>query len=371
MRNSTVRVIKTFLSLAILAIAGFLIGGCAGPIGSLPREPDNLILFIGDGMGFEQLRAASLYETGQDVGLFIHGRSISTEVTTHSASSSITDSAAGATAIATGHKVQNGAVSVMLPGDGRDIKTILEMMQDDGKAVGLVTTTQLTHATPAAFGAHGDTRVDYEGIARDFLNQTRPDVLFGGGGFGLSIEAAVSAGYGVATTRTGLENLVNDGQTRVAALIGEGHLPYVYDGRDADQPTLLDMTRNAIDILSQDPDGYFLMVEAGRIDHAAHSNDLARMIPEVLELDSVVQAIVEDPQVMTSTLVVVTADHETGGLSVVQANGPGILPEVTWSTDYHTGVNVPLFAQGMSARWFETVSDNTEIFEAIATVFSL
>ena len=326
------RLFRTISALIIVTIIAFLVAGCAGPIGSLPREPDNIILFIGDGMGFEQLHAASLYETGHETGLFIHSLAVATNVTTYSASSAITDSAAGATAIATGQKVDNGVISVALPGDGRDLKTILEMMQADGKAVGLVTTTQLTHATPAAFAAHVETRADYDGIARDYLNGARPDVLFGGGGYGLTASAAEAAGYSVATTHTELETLVTGGHTRIAALFGDGHIPYVYDGRDADQPTLLEMTLSAIETLSRDPDGYFLMVEAGRIDHASHLNDLARMIPEVLELDEVVEAVVGDAQSMTGTVVAVTADHETGGLSVVQLNGVGVLPDVIWST---------------------------------------
>lgn len=113
------------------------------------------------------------------------------------------------------------------------------------------------------------------------------------------------------------------------------------------------------------------MVEAGRIDHAAHANDLARVVPEVLELDQVVSEVVGDSNIMAGTLVIVTADHETGGLSVLESTGTGKLPTVRWSTDYHTAINVPLYATGVSARWMGEVSDNTEIFQIMVRLFAL
>jgi alkaline phosphatase len=348
--------------------------GCSPPA---PQVPVNIILFIGDGMGAEQIAAASLYKTGTEDGLYINTLPVVTSMATHSATDAITDSAASATAMATGMKVQNGAVSAMLPGDGHDLTTILEMAKAEGKAVGLVTTTFITHATPAAFGAHVDTRSDYAGIAADYLTGSQPHVLFGGGGYGPEPTDLEAAGYTVVTTADELAahaTAVGDqgaGPGMTAALIGDGHLTYIYDGRPDDYPSLVEMTAAAVDLLSEDPDGYFLMVEAGRIDHAAHDNDLARMVPEVLELDDTVRSIAQDARTMRETLVVVTADHETGGLEVLQANGPGVLPTVSWSTDYHTGVDVPLRAAGVAAQEFAGVDDNTEIFSVMAGLWGL
>lgn len=156
--------IRRVTSLGLLVVS-LLLASCGAPNWTEPRPVENIILFIGDGMGAEQLVAASLYETGRSDGLFIQSLPVRSSVATSSAGSDITDSAASATAMATGYKVRNGAVSVMLPGDGNDLTTILEMAKAAGKAVGLVTTAFLTHATPAGFAAHVDSREEYGDIA--------------------------------------------------------------------------------------------------------------------------------------------------------------------------------------------------------------
>ncbi|MFW5743462.1 MAG: alkaline phosphatase, partial [Spirochaetota bacterium] len=138
-----------------------------------PPEPSaqqarNLILVIGDGMGSEQLRAASLYETGTDDGLRVHSLPVTGSIGTSSASVSVTDSAAAGTALATAVKVQNGVVGLRLPGDGGELPAITGELKDRGLAIGLVTTAFTTHATPAAFAAHVASRTDYDGIADDY-----------------------------------------------------------------------------------------------------------------------------------------------------------------------------------------------------------
>ena len=353
-----------------LVAAAVVVSSCSG-LFAPRRVGDNVILFIGDGMGDAQMEAASYFANGTPDGLFIQGLPVSSTLTTYSASSSVTDSAAAATAMATGHKVANGVISRDLSGGGSDIPTILEMASDWGLATGLVTTTYLTHATPAAFGAHVDTRTDYEEIASDYLSDSRPNVLFGGGENGLTVAALVGAGYSVATDTATMQALAASGDDYVAAVIGDTNLPYVFDGRPAGVPSLLEMTEAAIDVLSTDPDGFFLVVEAGRIDHAGHVHDIDRLIPEVLELDAVVEYVVQLLGSIGTTDFIVTADHETGGLTIVSPHGIGETPGVTWTADGHTGVPVSLFASGPSAAAFSTVTDNTHVFYRMRWVLDL
>ncbi len=372
-----------FLLIPVLLL---LLGGCSGkPVNvSVPEKPDEisrpeltpvssggeasviagarrLVLVIGDGMGTEQLRAASLYKTGTDDGLVLQGLPVSSAVATHSASHRVTDSAAAGTALATAIKVRNGTIGVRLPGDGGELPSITEDLIERGWRIGLVTTAFTTHATPAAFGAHVASRLDYCGIARAYLTGSRPHVIFGGGGFGMDPETAAAAGYTVVTSREELASVVRrlSPEDRVAGLFGEGHMPYFSDGRPKDMPGLAEMAERAVDFLAAGDKGFFLMIEGARIDHAGHANDIERLIPEVLELDAVVEMLLNHPLLQDDTLIVVTADHETGGLSVTDSHGAGNIPAVSWSTNGHTAADVPLFAAGAGAEGFVEVVDNT------------
>jgi alkaline phosphatase len=344
----------------------FIILLAAIPANALPTGPKNVILLIGDGMGFEQVDAAGMYLNGSEGTLSFESFTNQGEITTYSANSSVTDSAAAATAIATGHKVNNGVISMADPGDGSELQTMLEHFGQTGKSTGLVTTTYITHATPAAFGAHEPSRNNTSQIATDYLSQSRPNVLFGGGGNGISASAASGAGYSVVTDRAGLFGLDTETASMVAGLFGTTHLPYEYDGLGA-LPHLSEMAERALNILDNDPDGLFLMVEGGRIDHAGHSNDLARNIYETIEFADTTQVVLDWAVDNPDTLVLVTADHETGGLSVLANNKEGNLPSVSWSTTGHTGVNVPVYAWGINSDLVSGVLDNTDIYE-IATI---
>ena len=324
--------------------------------------PKNVILMIGDGMGPEHVDAGRMFLGGEIVFDQFPYRA---EVTTYSANSSITDSAAAGTAMATGQKVNNGVISTALPGDGSELTTSLETFQTLGKATGLVTTTTVTHATPAAFGAHANSRTDTDEIAGDLLSQTHPNVLFGGGGAGMTVEDAMAAGYTVIEDRDGLLALDTGTETFVSGQFGSSHLPYEYDGL-GNLPHLSEMTATALDVLDNDPDGFFMMVEGGRIDHAGHGNDIERNVRETVEFANTVELVLDWAAGRSDTLILVTADHETGGLTVTTDNGPGVAPEVTWSTTGHTGVNVPIYAWGADAQLFTGVLDDTDIFTLIA-----
>ena len=308
-------------------------------------------------MGPEQIKAARYY-AGTD--LFFESAPWQSEATTFSSDSTTTDSAAAATAIATGEKVDNGFISTESRGTSAELETILEYFKAKDKRVGLVTTAYMTHATPAAFGAHETSRNNISEIAFDYLNQTLPNILFGGGGNGMTIESALAAGYTVVTDSEGLFALDTDNEVFVSGQFGNTHLPYEYDGLGP-LPHLSDMATVALDVLDNDPDGFFLMIEGGRIDHACHVNDLSRCIFEILEFSVTVETVFNWIQGRDDTLLIVTADHETGGLTDIADNGPGIIPEATWGSFNHTSTMVPVYAYGLNAELAAAISDNTEI----------
>jgi len=354
---------------------------------TVAQPPKNVIILIGDGMGPEQVRAAGMYLNGAAGTLnfesFPGQGAVTTAAADSSADSSVTDSAAGATAIATGVRVNRQVISVALPGDGSDLPTILEIFKDQGKSTGLVTTVGLLDATPAAFAAHNESRFNNEEIAADYLNVTRPNVLLGSSGSSGFLTPTVinnDGNYTLVENRTELNALDSNNEPFVAGLFNSSgtSLPYEYDydqgtsnGYDT-LPHLSEMTGAALDLLDNDPDGFFLMVESGRIDHAGHSSNsnltlkTGRAVFETIEFANAVQAVLDwasinDPG-LAETLIIVTADHETGGLSVTETDPMvGMLPAVTWGSENHTGVNVPLAAIGVNSSLFTGVLDNTDL----------
>jgi alkaline phosphatase len=344
----------------IIAVAFLLVGATASVS---QAQPKNVIFCIGDGMGFEQVEAAALYHDGP---LSFQSFAYQGEITTYSANSSVTDSAAAGTALATGVKVDNGVISQVSAADDTELQTLLEYFQGAGRSTGLVTTTYMTHATPAAFGAHQPSRNDLSQIADDYLNQTRPNVLFGGGANGMSVSAAELAGYTVVTDAAGMLALDTETQTYVSGQFGTSHLPYELSGVGS-LPHLSEMTTTALDILDNDSDGFFLMIEGGRIDHSGHENRIDRNVRETEEFANSVQQAINWAAGRDDTLIIVTADHETGGLSVSPESLPGEVPTVSWATTGHTGANVPVYAWGVNAHLISGVMDNTDLW-GVATV---
>ncbi|MFQ5424809.1 MAG: alkaline phosphatase [Phycisphaerae bacterium] len=355
------------LAMVLFAAATFALAPT--PVAAAP--PKNVILLIGDGMGFEEVRAAGMYENGVGGTLSFEALPRQAEVTTYSASAAITDSAAAGTAIATGVKVNNGVISMAFPGDAGELWTLLEDAASLGRLTGLVTTTYITHATPATFGAHEPSRNNLSQIASDYLNQTRPTVLFGGGANGITTGAAAAAGYTVVTSRTAMQALDTNTVTRVSGQFGTTHLPYEWDyftgavnGYDT-LPHLSEMAATALDILDNNPNGFFLMIEGGRIDHAGHSNNIQRNVFETIEFEHAVNVALNWATGRANTLILVTADHETGGLAVLQNNGQGNFPTVSWSSNYHTSVNVPVYAWGHNASMATGILDNIDFFDLV------
>jgi alkaline phosphatase len=327
--------------------------------------PKNVVLLIGDGMGFEQVKAAGMYAHGSPGTLPFEAFPHRAQMTTHSADSPVTDSAAAATALATGRKVSNGVISLANPGGGGELRTLLEHFGDRGRGTGLVTTADVTHATPASFGAHRPSRNDLSGIFADYLTVTRPNVLFGGAGDGVPAASVTESGYALVTDRSGMQALEREAVAMVCGRFGEGHLPYEYDGLGP-LPRLSEMTASALGVLCSHVEGFFLMVEGGRIDHAGHDNDIGRNVLETVGFSDAVRVVTDWALGRSDTLVLVTADHETGGLKVLRNNGRGSFPTVSWSTAGHTDARVPVYAWGANARRVSGVMDNTDLFGVCA-----
>ncbi|MBT3274560.1 MAG: alkaline phosphatase [Spirochaetales bacterium] len=374
MTSEPTRKAESAFLILILSLFVFL-ASCALPneqgpsnLPVITENPKNIILFIGDGMGPEQVKAAGYFANGAAGTLSFESLPYQGEVTTASATLGVTDSAAAATAMATGTKVYNGVISQRTPGDGGSLETLLELAKGRGLGTGLVTTTYMTHATPAAFGAHTASRSNLDEIAADYLTGSMPDVLLGGGANSMTPSAALLAGYAVVGTAA---ELISHSATLMplSGQFGDTNLPYEYDGL-GNLPHLTEMVTKALDMLSGFTDGFFLMAEGGKIDHAGHINDLARNIYETIEFSNAVEVAVTWAESHPDTVIVVTADHETGGLTVIENNGIGVLPTVTWSTGGHTGVNVPVYASGPGGENFVGVVDNTDVYHIIKGLIS-
>jgi len=201
---------------SVLALAG--VGSSA--------EPRNVIICIGDGMGSAHVEAAHCYNGG---ALSFEPFPYQGLVTTYSADNPVTESASSGTSMATGYKVNNDVISMAYPGDGSELETVLEYYRDRGRSTGLVTTTHITEFTPGAFGAHVPDRADYWGIASDLLNQTKPNVLFGGRGV-FSEQSASAAGYTVVTDADEMFALDTDNETYISGQFGLWHMPFEYGG---------------------------------------------------------------------------------------------------------------------------------------------
>lgn len=323
--------------------------------------PAVVILMIGDGMGKTHLELASTYATGGANGLAIQALPHRGEIASASLSG-VTDSAAAATAMAAGVMTLNGRIGV--DREGAPVETLVETALALGLPAGLVTTAALPHATPGAFSAHRLSRQQYVDIADDQALVVRPTVMLGGGA-----SFALPAGPGSVRDDGGLLAPLEDAGYTVlldgAALTAPGtaphklagyfapeHLDYVADDPGDGQPSLVQMTEAALAALDGG-EGFFLMVEGARIDMASHGNDLARMVGEMLAFDDAVAAVMSWAAGRPEVTVLVTADHETGGLEVVEPAGVGELPEVTWSTKVHTNSRVDVYGDGPGSEVFD------------------
>lgn len=427
------------MSLRCIALAFLLtFTACASRpiVPTAPTGPKNVVLLIADGFGPAHVTM------GRDFAgrpLMLDGVLTGT-VRTFASNSRVTDSAASATAYSAGVKTYNGAIGV--DSTGKAVATLLEAAEARGMATGLVATSRITHATPASFAAHVASRGSEEEIAAQMMTQN-VDVIFGGGhdyfvptGAGGRrqdaqdlVTAAVASGYTFVDSPDALQRVA---QVPVLGLFAGSHMDYEVDRDPARQPSLAEMTRKALDLLGGNPNGFFLMVEGSRVDHAAHNNDPVGTVHDVLAYDEAVKVVLDFARANGNTLVVATSDHETGGLTLGRENiyawRPEVLGQVTasleaflarvqggesaleafeaiatfeltaeeeaeligaatrteasrayvdivsrravvqWTTGGHTAVDVNLYAFGPGSAHFSGNLDNTEIARRIASL---
>jgi alkaline phosphatase len=364
----------------------------------------NVIIFIGDGMGTSHRDLIRYSTVGTERQLAMDSMPVAgrSETSPLDPEAFVTDSAAGGTAIAPGVKTFNGAAGVDV--DKNPVQSVLELAKQSGKAAGLVTDSQVTDATPASFGAHVPDRDKQSEIARQYIEESRPDVILGGGedywypegepgaypdepevdpeeksvgSEGNLVKEAQDSGYQYVTNVAELRTA--SGPRLLGLFANEEMFQQAPEGEDAVYDpvvSLPEMTQKAIDILSQNPDGFFLMVEEEGIDEMAHQSNAGLVIKAGRQLDEAVKVGQCFAQSDPDTLVIVTADHETGSLAIEDTNeiqsdpaypnesGAGRTKEdgpfrvansdkkflVDWTTTNHTAEDVPVTAMGPGAR---------------------
>lgn len=289
-------------------------------------EIKNVIVLIGDGMGVSYTSAHRYLKNDPTTKLaeqtefdkYLVGQQMTYP---EDPEQNVTDSASAATAMSAGIKTYNNAIAV--DNDGSEVKTVLEAAKEQGKATGLVATSEITHATPASFGSHDHSRKNMNSIADDYFDELvngkhKIDVLLGGG---LSnfvrkdrnlTEEFKKDGYSYVTNK---EDLLKDTNNQLLGLFAPGGLPKMID-RPAETPSLEEMTNAALSRLSQDKDGFFLMIEGSQVDWAGHDNDIVGAMSEMEDFEKAFKAAIEFAKKDKHTLVVATADHSTGGYSI-------------------------------------------------------
>ena len=356
-----------------------------------PPGPPGIILFIGDGMGAIHRRAATWLVSGEGGLLVMDNMPVHGIAQTASADHPISDSAAASTAMATGALTNNGYLGV--DPELNTLTTILELAQVSGWSVGLVSTVQVTHATPGAFASHIPDRENSIEIARQMMAH-KIDVLLGGGedDFFSTEESGCYPGQGRQKPDSDLVSLaLEDGFTYVCTseelqsldLTKVERLLGLFGGEEMVppfSPNLAQMTQSALSILSQDPDGFFLMVEAGQIDWEAHENKAQETMQNTVGLDTAVAMGQIYALSNPNTLIIIAADHETGGMRVNQdgagsyrQDGPFSMPDgktfwVDWSTTGHTSDPIPVTAQGPYSEMLAGEYHLTRIFETMSAM---
>lgn len=324
-----------------MAVYGFI--GMTGNVSDDYTEGKykNVILMIGDGMGFNTLEAT---KAQRDVSLTMETMPVKAQSQTWSFLIPATDSAAGGTALSTGCRVWINSVG-LFPFDPFTINdfnvpiNLCELVKRDGKAAGVVTTDKTSGATPSSFSAHVLARDMEEEIAADQLTSGL-DLIWGGATESINAENTAANGFTYLTTETEMDAL-KAGSRSFAQF--NFHDLYTCQS-EYDTPSIEEMTEKAIEILSADEDGFFLMVEGACIDKNSHDNDFEGATLCTEEFDKAVKAALQFAEEDGETLVVVTADHETGGIKLDQKTG-----EYYYTSDSHTNVDVPVFVSATDA----------------------
>ena len=332
------------------------------PLKSSAETPMNIIFLIGDGMGTSQVSAAYFYGE-EGIKPNFSRFPILGLINTTSGSDRITDSGAGATAFSIGQKSYNGAIGVDMQGEA--VQTVNEILETQGWQSGVISTSGITHATPASFYAHVAKRSQQYDIAKSLVYSNIS--FFAGGGQKWFMNRPDSVNYVDSLNHygfsVGMESLGSaDHSKRVGYLLANDGLLAKHEGRDDFLPNA---TAEALEYFTQSEKSFFLMVEGSQIDWGGHENNGDYVIQEVLDFDKAIGVALDYAEKHGNTLVVVTADHETGGFSLSgdgkSMSGYGEISP-TFSTGGHTATLIPVFAYGPGANYFGGVYENTAIF---------
>ncbi|MBX3727843.1 MAG: alkaline phosphatase [Candidatus Sumerlaeia bacterium] len=355
-----------------------------------PTRARNVILFVGDGMGDNQATATAIKRAGQKLDADGNPPHMAWErfpilglVTTFAADGYVTDSASSATTLATGHKTYNAAIG--LSEDKQPLETVAEVARASGKFVGIVSSVPINHATPGAFYAKSETRQNYDEIATHAFTTRTADVNLGGD---LKRQKLSEADLLSMANEHGkllftLDNLADLTPEVVGTRDVVGYFAADKDeklthdpakGDDNAEPSLTELVLRTLEISRRNDNGFFLMIEGGAIDWGGHANKIEDVIHETLEFERAIVATMEWLDArgeLDDTLIVVTADHETGGLTLLGSYsklfGEGTEPTYGWSTGGHTAANVPLWARGPGSRRLAGKLDNTHVAPVLKT----
>jgi alkaline phosphatase len=289
---------------------------------------------------------------------------------TQSANSYNTDSAASATVLASGKKTDNGVIRINSAGNNTE--SIIEFLLKKGHKTGVVATNTISHATPAAFVAHQKHRDMYEEIALD-ISKSKVDVLIGGGLIHFNerkdeldlVKKMQEDGYKFATNVT----QIDDSWDKVLALTANSHMPFMTDGRGDFLPLAVE---KAINILDKENDkGFFLMIEGSQIDPAFHNQNQEQFLAEMIDFDKAIGVALDFARRNGETLVVVTGDHETGGVTVLNGSFDKKEVEVNFSTKGHTGIMLPVLSFGPKSELFSGIFENTDFKQRFKEVLGV
>lgn len=356
-----------------------------------PIKPKHIVLIIGDGTGLAQWSAYNAKRT-KDINSMDSAAVVFTDFPvigfclTSSADAFITDSGAGATALATGKKANNYMIG--MAADSSKPITISEIAHLQGKSTGIAVTCELTHATPASFFAHQPSRKLMNEIGADFITGMSPhdlaelqerngqtdvgsqfvkgsiDVALGGGRNYFDTNALKNNGYAIGTGYNAMKQLQNQGR-RVVFYDDQPFPPKAHEGRNKEGMYLADASESVLTTMFLNPKGSFTMIEGSQVDWAGHENDSTYLMAEMEDFDVAIRRVIAMAKANKNTLVIVTADHETGGLSLTDWDKARSQPAMHFSTRHHTGIPVPVFAYGPGAELFSGAYQNTAIFTKI------
>ena len=358
----------------VILIMALAIVSCTSSVNAETEtdKPSNIIFLIGDGMGLSAV-SATLY-FGDEISEFAQFKEIGL-ISTSSATEKVTDSAASGTAMSSGKKTYNGAIGVDTT--KTPIPNIAEIVAKLGWNTGVVASSTISHATPASFYAHIDNRGKEEEIIVQLL-ESEID-FFAGGGIDLFnkrtdgadlFKTARERGFIMDTTSLAQPGSLLSGK-KYGFLLAAGGMPPMLEGRGDFLP---DVTSLAIEQLSQEQKGFFLMVEGSQIDWGGHANSVEYVVTETLDFENAVAVALDFAKKDGNTLVVVTADHETGGFTLGakqdKESGYGDYKYIgsSFATNTHSATLIPVFAYGPGAENFKGMYENTEIFTKMSAL---